>query len=125
MQWGVLNAGIKFDIDFVTNILVYSLMLFIWKCRCNLYNVTVDKDGQPLKPNYVGGLFCCYDGTQCKVKNGIKSVKRHVYLKYTIKWVDWSDSIVPVKVFIFDVTDPWQYTGIHNCAVSYRDTTLF
>ncbi|KAK1433985.1 hypothetical protein QVD17_10903 [Tagetes erecta] len=89
------------------------------ECRCNLYNVTQDKDGQPLKPYYVGGLYCCYDGTQCKVKNAFKSVKRNVYFKYTVKWVDWSDSIVPVKVFIFDVTDTWQHTGIHNCLFEY------
>ncbi|KAK1433983.1 hypothetical protein QVD17_10901 [Tagetes erecta] len=89
------------------------------ECRCNLYNVTQDKDVQPLKPYYVGGLYCCYDGTQCKVKNAFKSVKRNVYFKYTVKWVDWSDSIVPVKVFIFDVTDTWQHTGIHNCLFEY------
>ncbi|KAD4889167.1 hypothetical protein E3N88_21240 [Mikania micrantha] len=86
---------------------------------CNLYNVTVDKDGRPLRPNYVGGLYCCYDGTQCKVKNGVRNVSRNVYLKYTVKWVDWSDSIVPVKVFIFDVTDTWQHTGIHKCLFEY------
>ncbi|KAD4889170.1 hypothetical protein E3N88_21243 [Mikania micrantha] len=89
------------------------------ECRCNLYNVTVDKDGRPLRPNYVGGLYCCYDGTQCKVKNGVRNVSRNVYLKYTVKWVDWSDSIVPVKVFIFDVTDTWQHTGIHKCLFEY------
>ncbi|KAL4584668.1 hypothetical protein LXL04_009274 [Taraxacum kok-saghyz] len=89
------------------------------QCRCNLYNVTKDENSQPLKPNYVGGLFCCYDGTQCKVKNGIKSGKRNVYMKYTIKWVDWSDSIIPVKVYIFDVTDPWQSTRSHDCLIEF------
>ncbi|KAI7752343.1 hypothetical protein M8C21_014830 [Ambrosia artemisiifolia] len=89
------------------------------ECRCDLYNVTVDAYGRPLKPDYVGGLYCCYDGTQCKVKNGVESVERNVYLKYTVKWVDWSDSIVPVKVYIFDVTDTWQHTGIHDCLIEY------
>lgn len=89
------------------------------ECRCNLYNVTNDEYGRALKPNYLGGLYCCYDGTQCKVKNGLESVKRNLYLKYTVKWVDWSDSIVPVKIFIFDVTDTFQYTGIHDCIVEY------
>lgn len=82
--------------------------------------MTNDEYGRALKSDYVGGLFCCYDGTQCKVKNGLESVKRNLYLKYTVKWVDWSDSIVPVKIFIFDVTDTFQYTGIHNCIVSYQ-----
>ncbi|KAL7602867.1 uncharacterized protein LOC111892270 [Lactuca sativa] len=89
------------------------------ECRCSLYNVTEDKDGQPFKPNYVGGFFCCYDGTQCKVKNGVKSVKRNIYMKYTVEWVDWSDSIVPVKIYIFDVTDSWQKTRIHDCLLEY------
>ncbi|KAD4889163.1 hypothetical protein E3N88_21236 [Mikania micrantha] len=48
------------------------------ECRCNLYNVTVDKDGRPLRPNYVGGLYCCYDGTQCKVKNGVRNFEYDV-----------------------------------------------
>ncbi|KAI7752342.1 hypothetical protein M8C21_014829 [Ambrosia artemisiifolia] len=90
------------------------------ECRCNLFNVTEDKDGMPLRPNYVGGLYCCYDGTQCKVKNGLQSVERNVYFKYTVKWVDWSDSVIPVKVFILDVTDTWQNTGIHNCLFEYE-----
>ncbi|KAJ0709376.1 putative stress up-regulated Nod 19 [Helianthus annuus] len=94
-------------------------MLVLWKCRCNLYNVTIDEYGRPLDPNYVGGLYCCYDETQCKVKDGLESVKRNLYLKYTVKWVDWSDSIVPVKIFIFDVTDTWQNTGIHDCLIEY------
>ncbi|PWA45627.1 hypothetical protein CTI12_AA515910 [Artemisia annua] len=89
------------------------------ECRCNLYNVTIDEYGRPLNPDYEGGLYCCYDGTQCKVKNGLESVKRNLYLKYTVKWVDWSDSIVPVKIFIFDVTDTWQKTGIHDCLIEF------
>lgn len=89
------------------------------ECRCNLYNVTDDEYGRSLKPNYVGGLYCCYDGTQCKVKTGSQSIKRSIYLKYTVKWVDWSDLIVPVKIFIFDVTDSFQYTGIHDCIIEY------
>ncbi|GKE10160.1 putative stress up-regulated Nod 19 [Tanacetum coccineum] len=89
------------------------------ECRCSLYNVTQDEYGRPLKPNYIGGLDCCYDGTQCKVKNGLESVERNVYLKYTVKWVDWSDSIVPVKVFILDVTDTWQKTKTHECLIEF------
>ncbi|XP_071711049.1 uncharacterized protein [Rutidosis leptorrhynchoides] len=90
------------------------------ECRCKLYNVTYDEYGRPLNPNYKGGLFCCYDGTQCKVTNELESVTRNLYLKYTVKWVDWSESIVPVKVFIFDVTDTWQKTGIHDCLIEYK-----
>lgn len=80
--------------------------------------MTDDEYGRPFNPNYMGGLYCCYDGTQCKVKNEIESIKKTHYIKYTVKWVDWSDSVVPVKIFIFDVTDTWQHTGIHDCLVS-------
>ncbi|GJU54486.1 putative stress up-regulated Nod 19 [Tanacetum coccineum] len=90
------------------------------ECRCDLYNVTEDEYSRPLKPNYVGGVHCCYDGTQCKVKNGLESsFERDIYLKYTVKWLDWSDSIIPVKVFMFDATDTWQNTGIHDCLIEY------
>ncbi|XP_071728458.1 uncharacterized protein [Rutidosis leptorrhynchoides] len=89
------------------------------ECRCNLYNVTKDEYNQLLKSSYLGGFKCCYDGTQCAVKNGVESVNRNVYLKYTVRWVDWSDFVVPVKVFILDVTDTWQNTGIHDCLIEY------
>ncbi|CAN6578694.1 unnamed protein product [Malus baccata var. baccata] len=94
------------------------------ECRCDLYNVSTDSRGQPLRPGYVGGLFCCYDGVQCRVKQGFNGVKRNLYLRYTVKWVDWSDSIVPVKIYIFDVTDKMNHsTGHaieHECRVEYN-----
>ncbi|KAJ6339443.1 hypothetical protein OIU77_007414 [Salix suchowensis] len=75
------------------------------ECRCDLYNITVDEYGQPLRPGYVGGLRCCYDQTQCKVQQGYGGGRRSLYLRYTVEWVDWDCSIIPVKIFIFDVTD--------------------
>jgi hypothetical protein len=75
------------------------------ECRCDLYNITVDKHGQPLRPGYIGGLRCCYDQTQCKVQQGYGGARRSLYLRYTVEWVDWDCSIIPVKIFIFDVTD--------------------
>jgi hypothetical protein len=75
------------------------------ECKCELYNVTVDEYGKAIRPDYKGGLLCCYDDTQCKLKEGFEGPKRSLYLKYTIKWVDWDDFIVPVKIYIFDVSD--------------------
>lgn len=75
------------------------------ECKCDLYNVTVDEYGRPIRPDYKGGLLCCYDYSQCKLKEGFEGPKRSLYLKYTIKWVDWNDFIVPVKIYIIDVTD--------------------
>ncbi|XP_071728460.1 uncharacterized protein [Rutidosis leptorrhynchoides] len=89
------------------------------ECRCDVYNVTINEYGRPIAPDYVGGIFCCFDGTHCPVKNGFEIVERNVYLKYTVKWVDWSDSIVPVTVFVLDITDTWQNTGIHDCLIEY------
>ncbi|XP_043690040.1 uncharacterized protein LOC122640846 [Telopea speciosissima] len=85
------------------------------ECRCDLYNITRDKSGRPLRPGYTGGLFCCYDQTQCKLQEGFENIKRSLYLRYTVKWVDWEDTIVPVKVYIFDVTD----TGTSGCQIEY------
>lgn len=95
------------------------------ECRCEVYNVTNDANGYPLNPNYRGGLKCCYDNTQCKLKKGFEGSRKTFYLKYTIKWADWNDFVVPLKVYVFDVTDTVQMpngsdeTSInHNCEVS-------
>ncbi|XP_028755626.1 uncharacterized protein LOC114714998 isoform X2 [Neltuma alba] len=99
------------------------------ECKCDLYNITVDEYGRPLRPDYLGGLLCCYHKTQCRVKEGFEGPRRSLYLRYTIKWVDWSDLIVPVKIYILDVTDSLQVPNgsnskalstKHNCKVEYQ-----
>ncbi|XP_045820178.1 uncharacterized protein LOC123913469 isoform X1 [Trifolium pratense] len=95
------------------------------ECRCDLYNVTVDEYWRDIRPDYKGGLLCCYDDTHCKLKEGFEGPKRSLYLKYTIKWVDWDDFIVPVKIYIIDVTDTLKLSndpkGLkHDCQVEYR-----
>ncbi|KAJ4981099.1 hypothetical protein NE237_031936 [Protea cynaroides] len=75
------------------------------ECRCDLYNITKDQFGRPLHPGYTGGLRCCYDQTQCRVQEGFENIKRSLYLRYTVKWMDWEDTILPVKIYILDVTD--------------------
>ncbi|KAK8994090.1 hypothetical protein V6N11_008296 [Hibiscus sabdariffa] len=96
------------------------------ECRCDLYNVTVDEYGRPLRPDYKGGLFCCYDHTQCRVKHGFEGVRRTLYLRYTVKWIDMDRSVLPVKIYIFDITDTWKGTPNstgsiteHRCKVEY------
>ncbi|WKA07797.1 hypothetical protein VitviT2T_025575 [Vitis vinifera] len=96
------------------------------ECRCDLYNVTEDGHGYPLSSDYKGGLRCCYDKTQCRVKEGFEGIRRSLYMKYTVKWVDWDSSVVPVKIYIFDVTDNWKSSNAstvhrarHNCRVEY------
>ncbi|KAK3015738.1 hypothetical protein RJ639_007865 [Escallonia herrerae] len=94
------------------------------ECKCDLYNVTVDEFGRPLGPDYIGGLRCCYDEMQCRLRKGFASATRSLlYVRYAVKWADnWDNSIVPVKIYIFDVTDTWKRsdgskrlsTG-HNC----------
>ncbi|KAI8544122.1 hypothetical protein RHMOL_Rhmol08G0270900 [Rhododendron molle] len=96
------------------------------ECRCDLYNVTKDEHGNPLRPDYVGGLHCCYDQTQCRLRDGFESTKRSLFMRYTIKYVDWDTSVVPVKIYVFDVMDTWkkvdETTGLptkHHCLVEY------
>ncbi|XP_047172396.1 uncharacterized protein LOC124840389 [Vigna umbellata] len=97
------------------------------ECRCDLYNVTEDEYGKPIRSDYKGGLFCCYDQTQCMLREGFDGPKRTLYLRYTVKWVDWDKFIVPVKIYIFDVTDtfkiPDDSSGAipqHNCLTEYN-----
>ncbi|PPR85071.1 hypothetical protein GOBAR_AA35639 [Gossypium barbadense] len=96
------------------------------ECRCDLYNVTVDEYERPLRPCYKGGLLCCYDRIQYSVKHGFEAVRRTFYLRYTEKWIDMDRSILPVKIYIFDITDSWKRTpsstGInaeHKCKTEY------
>lgn len=83
------------------------------ECRCDLYNVTVE--------GYNGGLRCCHDKARCRVKAGFNGVKRGLYLRYTVKYADWDTSIIPVEIYIFDVTDIWtKKSGLrarHRCLV--------
>ncbi|KAK4395445.1 hypothetical protein Sango_1698800 [Sesamum angolense] len=97
------------------------------ECRCDLYNVTADEYGRALPLNYTGGFRCCYDSTRCRVKEGFEGVKRSLFLRYTVKYVNWDASIVPVKIYILDVTDVWtkadESRGLkarHNCLVEYE-----
>ncbi|KAL3617660.1 hypothetical protein CASFOL_037981 [Castilleja foliolosa] len=97
------------------------------ECRCDLFNVTEYEYDQTLATNYKGGLKCCHDETKCKLKKGFEDhVKRSLYLRYTVKYVDWDASIVPVKIYIIDVTDVWtkgdESKGVkerHNCVIEY------
>jgi hypothetical protein len=76
------------------------------ECKCDLYNVTVDEFGRRIAHDYVGGLYCCYDETRCKVQEGfVDAEPRKVFLRYTVTWLDWSDAVLPVNIYIFDVTD--------------------
>ncbi|KAK7260431.1 hypothetical protein RIF29_26465 [Crotalaria pallida] len=97
------------------------------ECKCDLYNVTKNERGEPLSPDYIGGLHCCHDLDQCRLREGVLSIKRSIYLKYTVKWFDWDNFVVPVKIYILDVTDTLQISdnskGInsnHACKIEYE-----
>uniref|UniRef100_A0A0V0IEQ9 Putative ovule protein n=1 Tax=Solanum chacoense TaxID=4108 RepID=A0A0V0IEQ9_SOLCH len=96
------------------------------ECRCDLYNVTKDEHDRVIEPDYIGGLRCCYDETRCRVKDGFQGSKRSLYLKYTVKYIDWDPSIVPVKIYILDITDTWKKpekstaaVARHHCQIEY------
>lgn len=65
----------------------------------------VHKKGREREPWTVGGLHCCYDETQCRVKEGFNGNVRKLYLKYTMEWVEWNLRILPFNIYILDVTD--------------------
>ena len=90
------------------------------ECRCDLYNISKDEYGQPLSSDYTGGFLCCYDQTRCRVRKGFHGAKRSLYLRYTVKWIDWTPSVLPLKIYIFDVTDTWNglNSAKHDCQVS-------
>ncbi|XP_009360277.2 uncharacterized protein LOC103950768 [Pyrus x bretschneideri] len=93
------------------------------ECRCDLYNVSRDPSGQPLPAGYTGGLLCCTDGAKCRLKQGFDGEKINHYLRYTVKWVDWSEFLLPAKIYIFDATDIMNSSAPaaskHNCQVEY------
>ncbi|XP_072084825.1 uncharacterized protein [Arachis hypogaea] len=94
------------------------------ECKCHLYNVTVNEYGNPLPPDYAGGLYCCYDETQCRLKKGFQGPKRSLYLRYTVKWIDWDEYVVPVKIYIIDVTDTLKISDTSNIASSNHDCRI-
>ncbi|KAH6755501.1 stress up-regulated Nod 19 protein [Perilla frutescens var. hirtella] len=96
------------------------------ECRCDLYNVTMDEYGYALPPDYNGGLKCCHDEARCRVKEGFPVVKRSLYLRYTVTYMDWDASIIPVQIYIFDVTDIYTKADVsrglrakHHCLIEY------
>ncbi|MED6188556.1 hypothetical protein PIB30_087079 [Stylosanthes scabra] len=96
------------------------------ECRCDLYNVTVNEKGKPLSPGYVGGMQCCYDQTRCRLKTGFKGPKRRLYMRYVVKWIDWDEYVVPLKIYILDVTDTLKISDTsltdspnHDCQIEY------
>lgn len=97
------------------------------ECKCDLYNVTIDEYGRPLRPDYKGGLRCCYDHTQCRLAHGFHGTRRKLFLRYTVVWADWdASSVIPVRIYILDVTDTWKAAlndstkplAVHDCRVS-------
>ncbi|KAK7382701.1 hypothetical protein VNO80_01689 [Phaseolus coccineus] len=99
------------------------------ECRCkllnlpnNFYNVTMGINGQLLPRNYKGGLFCCQDNLQCKLRNDFHGPTRKLSLRYKIRWVDWDEHQVPLRFYILDSTDRVISNGstlIHDCQAEY------
>ncbi|RDX90550.1 hypothetical protein CR513_27572, partial [Mucuna pruriens] len=99
------------------------------ECRCdkinlpkNFYNVTRDMHNQPLTTNYKGGLFCCQDNVQCKLRKDFQGSRRKLSLRYKISWVDWNKYQIPVKVYILDATDKVTLNDSkinHDCQAEY------
>ncbi|KAL2319941.1 hypothetical protein Fmac_028910 [Flemingia macrophylla] len=79
-------------------------------------------DGQPLSLSYKGGLFCCQDNLQCKLKKRFEGPRRNLSLRYKIRWVDWDEHQVPLNFYILDATYRVRSNGsttIHDCQAEY------
>ncbi|BBN07095.1 hypothetical protein MPTK1_4g00960 [Marchantia polymorpha subsp. ruderalis] len=76
-----------------------------FECVCDLYNVTVDVDGHPLPDDYKGGLRCCYHLTNCALKPGVQAKPRRAQMNYTISWVEYDESVRPLRSYFLDATD--------------------
>nr|XP_004497966.1 uncharacterized protein LOC101492429 [Cicer arietinum] len=129
------NIPIGFEEKWLLNLMVIDTRGAIDKkscseCRCNhfinlpknFYNDTFGVDGKPLSPNYKGGLFCCKDELQCKLKKGFEAPRRKLAIRYKITWVDWDQHQIPVRFYILDATDRVKKIGslvIHDCQAEY------
>ncbi|KAM0862254.1 hypothetical protein ACQ4PT_045379 [Festuca glaucescens] len=91
------------------------------ECKCDIYNVTIDEYGRTIPKNYTGGFNCCYDQTQCQVIEGFNGKVRKLFLQYKVTWLEWTDAVVPVKIYIFDVTDTSLLDGTtDSCKIEYQ-----
>ncbi|KAK3123939.1 hypothetical protein QOZ80_8AG0638300 [Eleusine coracana subsp. coracana] len=87
------------------------------ECTCTAYNVTAET------PAYLGGVDCCYDGTRCKVKDAyLNNGPRKLFLRYNVSWIEWSDAVVPVRIYVLDATDKALLEGSTKpaCKVEYQ-----
>nr|GMC71692.1 uncharacterized protein LOC109169218 [Ipomoea batatas] len=123
-RWGILRKDTRMRGDTIdTRGTVDGLRCL--ECKCELYNVTVDGLGYPINSEYIGGIRCCFDDVKCRLKDGYRNdVKKKVYymMKYTVTYLDWNPSIVPVKIYILDVSDTLRWRESlqrHHCWVSH------
>ena len=98
-----------------------------WRCdQFNLpkdfYNTTLDVHDKPLSPDYNGGIFCCNNGFQCKLRKGFQAPRRKLALRYKIVWVEWDQQQIHVRFYILDSTDFVITNGfetVHVCPVKF------
>ncbi|OAE33165.1 hypothetical protein AXG93_4773s1380 [Marchantia polymorpha subsp. ruderalis] len=48
---------------------------------------------------------CCHNNEHCAVKEGFQGKKRDLYFQYTVEFLPMEPSLVPVNVYLLDVTD--------------------
>lgn len=89
------------------------------ECACDLYSLT-EAQAQKVGPDYVGGLYCCQDAMHCDVLPDYEGAERTLFMEYYVSWVDMSDDVVPVTIYILDVTDgKTSANAKDSCKVEY------
>lgn len=73
------------------------------ECECNVTGVS------PWDPRYLGGIECChssdFDGGKCSLQPGIEKSNITYYIRYTLKFKDYDDSVLPLNVMTLEITD--------------------
>lgn len=94
------------------------------ECSCELYNQSaaqLARFGRHLPADYRGGLFCCPDGAQCRLREGYVGEEETYHLRYTVDYVPFDECAVPLSVYQLDVTDTGERTDSFwdGCQIEY------
>eukprot|EP00929_Paragymnodinium_shiwhaense_P007894 TRINITY_DN111817_c0_g1_i1.p1 TRINITY_DN111817_c0_g1~~TRINITY_DN111817_c0_g1_i1.p1 ORF type:complete len:691 (-),score=88.49 TRINITY_DN111817_c0_g1_i1:85-2031(-) len=76
------------------------------ECKCATQGISPKKELEDI--GYVGGLSCCHsteaDGGKCPSAAASRMPETY-YIRYTMRWREWSPDTLPLEVISLDATD--------------------